>query len=131
MKNKIILSLRIIAAVIFIQTLYFKFSGAEESKFIFSTLGLEPWGRWGSGVAELIASVLLLIPRTHLFGAIMGLGIISGALLSHLFVLGVVVQDDGGLLFGLACAVFACCAEILILQRAAVVDLLQQLRKVI
>ena len=131
MKNKFILALRIIAAAIFIQTLYFKFSGAEESKFIFSTLGLEPWGRWGSGGAELIASVLLLIPRTHILGAIMGLGIISGAILSHLFVLGVVVQDDGGLLFALACAVFACCAEILILQREAVVGLLQQLKKVI
>ncbi|MCK5956866.1 hypothetical protein KMY69_27950, partial [Klebsiella pneumoniae] len=64
--------LRLIAAVIMLQTLYFKFSGAEESKFIFSKLGIEPWGRIGTGVAELIASILILMPRTTVYGAVMG-----------------------------------------------------------
>jgi hypothetical protein len=86
---------RITAAVILLQTLFFKFTGAEESVYIFSKIGLEPWGRYGSGVAELIAAVLAL-------------GVISGALASHLTVLGIVVKNDGGLLFGLAVTVFIC-----------------------
>ena len=98
--------LRIIAAIILGQTLFFKFSGAEESKYIFSTLGMEPAGRYGSGVAELIAVVLLLIPSTAAWGALLGLGVISGALVSHLTVLGIDVKGDGGLLFYLAVAVF-------------------------
>ncbi len=98
--------LRIIAAIILGQTLFFKFSGAEESKYIFSTLGMEPAGRYGSGVAELIAVVLLLIPGTAAWGALLGLGVISGALVSHLTVLGIEVKGDGGLLFYLAVAVF-------------------------
>ena len=86
-------TLRAIAAVILLQTLFFKFTGARESVYIFSTLGMEPWGRIGSGVAELIASILLLIPSTAAFGALMSLGVISGAIFFHLFTpLGVAVQ---------------------------------------
>ncbi len=112
----VILLLRLVAAGILFQTLYFKFTGAPESIFIFSTLGMEPWGRLGSGVAELVASVLLLLPQTQLLGALFALGIISGAILSHIFVLGLVVQDDGGLLFSLALTVFACSFGVLVLQ---------------
>ncbi len=100
---------RIVAAVILLQTLYFKFSGADESVYIFSTLGIEPYGRIGSGIAELIAAILILVPRTTLLGALLGLGVISGALLSHLFVLGIEVQNDGGTLFILAIITFLCC----------------------
>ena len=121
--KKIILILRLVAAAILFQTLYFKFTGAPESKFIFSTLGLEPWGRLGSGVGELVASVLLLLPQTQLIGALMALGIISGAILSHIFVLGIVVQGDGGLLFALALTVFACASGILLLQFKDIVKL--------
>lgn len=99
---------QIVAAVILLQTLYFKFTGAPESVYIFSTLGLEPWGRIGSGVVELIAAVMLLIPATAGIGAIIALGVISGAIMSHLTKLGIVVQGDGGLLFTLALIVFAC-----------------------
>ena len=102
-------ALRIIPAVIFLQTLYFKFTGAPESVYIFETLGLEPHGRIGSGIAELIASILLLIPKTTWMGAVLGLGVISGAIMSHLTQLGIEVQGDGGLLFGLAVIVFICC----------------------
>lgn len=105
-----------VAAILF-QTLFFKFTGAEESKYIFRTLGLEPWGRIGSGVAELIAVVLLLCPRTITLGALLALGVISGAIASHLTQLGIVVKDDGGLLFGLAIAVFVGSAGILAIRR--------------
>lgn len=101
--------LRVIVAVIFLQTLYFKFTAAPESVYIFSKLGLEPYGRIGSGVFELIAAFLILIPRTVLVGALLGLGVISGAILSHLFVLGIEVQNDGGTLFILALIVFVSC----------------------
>ena len=110
-------ALRLIAAVILGQTLFFKFSGAEESRYIFSTLGMEPWGRYGSGVAELIAVVLLLIPRTAPLGALLGAGVLSGALLAHLTKLGIEVRGDGGLLFFLAITAFICCIGVLWLHR--------------
>ena len=118
-KSKTITSwvLQLIAAVILAQTLFFKFSGAEESKFIFSTLGAEPWGRWASGFAELIAVVLLLLPRTVVFGAILSIGLMGGAIMSHLTKLGIVIKDDGGLLFALAVTVLACSAIILTIRR--------------
>jgi len=112
--------LQIIVAVILFQTLFFKFTGAEESKYIFSTLGLEPWGRLGSGAVELIAVILLLIPSTVTIGAVLALGTITGAIFSHLTRLGVVVKDDGGLLFILAVAVFVLSAAILFIRRTEI-----------
>lgn len=109
--------LQIIVAVILFQTLYFKFTGAEESKFIFSTLGVEPWGRIGSGIIEVIAVILLLYPRTVWIGALIALGTISGAIFSHLTKLGIVVKNDGGLLFILAVSVFVGSTIILVLHR--------------
>lgn len=111
------ISLRLIAAALLGQTLFFKFSGATESIWIFNQLGAEPWGRLGSGVGELICVILLLIPRMAWLGALGGLGIIFGAIFAHLFVLGIEVQGDGGLLFLLAVVVFVCCAVTLWLQR--------------
>ena len=115
-------ALQIIVAVILFQTLFFKFTGAEESKYIFSTLGLEPWGRIGSGVVELIAVILLLIPRTVPYGAILAFGTIAGAIMSHLTKLGIVVKNsdgssDGGFLFLLACVVFVSSIVILFFHR--------------
>jgi putative oxidoreductase len=111
---------RITAAVILCQTLFFKFTGAPESIYIFTKVGMEPWGRYGSGVAELIASILLLTPRFSWAGALLGLGVISGAIVCHLTVLGIVVQDDGGLLFGLAIGVFVTCAITAVLHRSQI-----------
>lgn len=111
---------QIVAAVILLQTLYFKFTAAPESVYIFSTLGLEPWGRIGSGVVELIASILLLVPATAGIGAVIALGVISGAIMSHLTKLGIVVQGDGGLLFGLAITVFVCAAVVAWLRRDSI-----------
>ena len=109
---------RLVAIIILGQTLFFKFTAAPESVYIFSTLGVEPWGRILAGISELIACVLLAIPRTAGVGAILALGIISGAIMSHLTKLGIVVQDDGGLLFILALTVFAASAIVLMLERA-------------
>lgn len=111
MKTKSILdlALRIIPAVILLQTLYFKFSGAPESIYIFETLGLEPVGRIGLGVVELIVAILILVPRTTWLGAILGVGIMSGALFSHITKLGIVIQNDGGTLFTLALVTFIFC----------------------
>ncbi len=105
--------LRIVASAILLQTLYFKFTGAPESIYIFETLGLEPIGRYGSGFAELISAILLLSPRTVPIGALLGVLVMLGAIGSHLGPLGIVVKGDGGLLFGLACTVLGCCLVLL------------------
>jgi putative oxidoreductase len=112
-------ALRITAAVILLQTLFFKFTGAKESVYIFSTLGLEPWGRIGSGIIELIASVLILAPPTVAWGALLSFGVIGGAIASHLTKLGITLPavDDHGELFALALVVFACSALVLVLHR--------------
>jgi len=112
--------LQLVAAGILLQTLFFKFTGASESVYIFSTLGAEPWGRIGSGIVELIASILLLVPATTTIGAALALGVISGAIVSHLTILGIEVQGDGGLLFILALIVFVASAAILVLRRAEI-----------
>lgn len=97
---------RLVVAGILAQTLFFKFSGAEESVYIFSTLGIEPYGRIGSGIMELIAAILLLISGTIGLGAVLALGVIFGAIVSHLSILGIEVMGDGGTLFYLALLVF-------------------------
>lgn len=109
-KSIINLALRIIAAVILLQTLFFKFTAAPESVYIFETLGLEPVGRVGIGVLELITAILLLVPRTTGLGALLGMGILGGAIFSHLTRLGIVVQNDGGTLFILAAITFIICS---------------------
>ena len=111
---------RIVVAVILFQTLFFKFTGAEESKYIFSTLmgpELEAYGRIGSGVVELFAVIVLLIPSKAWLGAVIALGTISGAIMSHLTMLGIVIKDDGGLLFALAVTVFVLSAIVLLIHR--------------
>lgn len=109
--------LRIIAAIILLQTLFFKFTAAPESVYIFTKVGAEPWGRIGSGVVELIAAVLLLTPRFNWLGSLLALGVMAGAILSHLTILGIEVQGDKGLLFALALIVFLASAINLFLHR--------------
>lgn len=108
--------LRIMAAIIMLQTLYFKFTGHEQSVRLFTMLGMEPWGRIGTGVLELIASILLLIPRTTGFGAVLGAGMMSGALFFHLTRLGIRFDGDYGL-FIYALVTFVCCAVLAYLFR--------------
>ena len=100
-----------------LQTLYFKFTAQPESVYIFSQVGIEPWGRIGTGVAELVASILLFIPRTIVLGAIMAIGIMLGAIATHLFILGIQVQGDGGQLFAYAMIVLISSVTVLILHR--------------
>jgi putative oxidoreductase len=109
--------LQLSVAAILLQTLFFKFTGAEESVYIFSTLGAEPWGRIGSGVVELIAAGLLLVPATAPVGALLTMGLMAGAIGSHLTILGIEVRGDGGLLFGLALTAFVCSAAVLMIRR--------------
>jgi len=108
---------RIAAAIILLQTLFFKFTAAPESVYIFTKVGAEPWGRIGSGVVELIAALLLLTPRFVWAGATLALGVMAGAIVSHLTLLGIEVQGDKGLLFALAVTVFVVCAVTLYLHR--------------
>jgi hypothetical protein len=105
------------AAAILGQTLFFKFTGAPESRYIFSTLGIEPWGRIGTGVAELVAVALLLYPRTSVLGAVLAVGLMGGAIMSHLTRLGIEVQGDHGLLFKLALTVMATSVIVVVLRR--------------
>ncbi len=117
--------IKLTAVIILVQTLYFKFTASEESVYIFSTLGVEPYGRIGSGIVELLASILILIPRTTVLGALLGLGTMAGALFSHLFVLGVEVKNDGGTLFILAIITFLCCAVLIYNQKDKITMLLK------
>ena len=105
------------AAAILGQTLFFKFTGAPESRYIFTTLGIEPWGRIGTGVAELVAVVLLLYPRTSVLGAGLAVGLMAGAIMGHLTKLGIDVQGDHGLLFKLALTVLAASVIVVVLRR--------------
>ncbi|GAB5524428.1 MAG: hypothetical protein Roseis2KO_23000 [Roseivirga sp.] len=113
-KHIITWAFRVIAAFIMLQTLFFKFSGAEESVFIFTQIGMEPFGRYLSGSVELIAGVLLLT-RFYAIGAALGLGTISGAIFFHLTTLGIEVQGDGGTLFIMAIVVFVSSALTILL----------------
>lgn len=116
--------LRIVAAYILLQTLGHKFGGSEESKYIFTTVGMEPWGRYGSGVVELIAAALLLIPRATAFGAFLAIGTISGAIFFHLTKLGIEVMNDGGQLFYMAVIVWISTAVLLLMYKEQILRIL-------
>src|SRR4051812_29451620 len=113
-------ALQLVVAGILLQTLFFKFTAAPESVYIFTRVGAEPWGRIGSGVLELIAAMLLLTRAWSPYGAILTAGVMAGAIGSHLTVLGIEVQGDGGLLFGLALSAFTGSLAILFLRRATI-----------
>jgi len=118
-------SARLISVIILAQTLFFKFSGAEESIYIFTTVGMEPWGRIGIGILELVAAVLLLFNKTALFGGVLALGLMLGAIGMHLTKLGISVQGDGGYLFFLALLVAVCSAFVLLRNKAKVESLIR------
>ncbi len=99
---------RLVAAIIMIQTLYFKFSASEESVFIFTTVGMEPWGRLGVGSMELVASILILMPSMVWLGSLLAIGLMAGAIMMHTTILGIEVKGDGGQLFIYAVVVLLC-----------------------
>ena len=120
MKKRIPFVLRIAVAIILIQTLRFKFTAHPDSVYIFETVGLEPTGRIGIGIVELIASILLLVPKTVWLGATLTLGVIGGAIIMHLTQLGIEIKEDGGLLFITALITFIMAGIILYLYRKSI-----------
>lgn len=119
---------RFTAAVIMLQTLFFKFSASAESVYIFSIIGMEPWGRLGVGAAELVAAGLLLLKRWSWSGALLGIALMAGAVAMHLTILGIEVMGDGGYLFALAVVVLLCSALVLFLQVSRARESMQRLR---
>ncbi|HTG65678.1 MAG TPA: DoxX family protein [Flavobacterium sp.] len=115
--------LRLVVAGLFLQTLFFKFTAAPDSIYIFSKLGAEPYGRIATGILELLAAVLILLPRTVLKGALLSIGLISGAILSHIFILGIEIQNDGGALFILALIIFVASSVIVYQYRSQLSNL--------
>ena len=120
--------LRLVAALIMLSTLYFKFTGHEQSVRLFTELGMEPWGRIGTGVFELIASILILNPRTTGWGAGLGAGLMAGALFFHITRLGIKFNGDYGL-FTEALVAFVCCCLLLLIHRNQVLAVLKGLRQ--
>ncbi len=117
MKKLVVIALKWVPALIMLQTLFYKFSGAEESIFIFSALRVEPYGRYVVGVLELIASILLVLKKYDVYGGLLGVLLMSGALASHVLVLGIEVNNDGGLLFALALITFISCSFLVLIRR--------------
>lgn len=118
-------ALRILAALILLQTLFFKFTASPESVYIFSTIGMEPWGRIGTGVLELIAGVLILIPSTTAFGALLAIGLMCGAIFFHLTQLGISVQGDGGQLFIYALLVLFSAVSLVVIHRNDLIEFIK------
>jgi hypothetical protein len=111
---------QLVAASIMIETLFFKFSAAPESVYIFRKMGTEPWWRWGQGIWELLASICLLIRPLRWLGGILTTGSMLAAILSHLTWLGFSVMGDHGLLFGMAIITFTCGFTVMILHRHSI-----------
>lgn len=128
-KNSISWLFRIVAAVILLQTLYFKFTAHPESVELFTKLGVEPWGRIGTGIIELITGILLLIPATAFIGAFLGTGLMVGAIFSHLLVIGIESKGDGGQLFMLAIIVLILSLVIQFLHKEQGIRLYSQFSK--
>ncbi len=121
-KNVVVWMLRFVAAGLMLQTLFFKFTGAEESVYIFKSLGLEPAGRIGIGIMELIASILILYPRTTVYGSLLAMGLMSGAIFFHLSKLGIEVMNDGGVLFIYAIIIFICSFSLVLIFRPTIYE---------
>ncbi len=120
-RNKIISWIgQSVVAVILGQSLFFKFTGAPEAVQLFTALGVEPWGRIGLGLVELGTVILLLTPRGAATGALLAIGMMIGAIGSHLFVLGVEVQGDGGTLFAMAWVVLAAASAVAWVRRGSI-----------
>lgn len=128
-KNIIYWGARLVAAILMIQTLYFKFTASEESVYIFTTVGMEPWGRYGIGIAELIASVLLLVSATAWLGAVLAFGIMAGAIVMHLAILGIEVKDDGGQLFIYALVVLVSAVFIMVKNKKEIISFIEKIKR--
>jgi putative oxidoreductase len=121
---------QLVAAAIMLQTLYFKFTGAEESKYIFASIGIEPWGRYGTGIAELVASILLFVPKYVWMGASLTFGLMTGAIFVHLTIIGIAIEMDHGTLFDLAILTWICSLIILYISRTQISFFVQKYKKI-
>jgi uncharacterized membrane protein YphA (DoxX/SURF4 family) len=119
MNSLAIIALRWVPAILLLQTLFYKFSAHPTSVHIFTTLGVEPWGRLTVGVIELIAGVCLFIPKLSVYGALIATLLMIGTIISHIFFIGFSVLGDGGRLFSLAFAVLIPCLLVLYQSRQA------------
>jgi putative oxidoreductase len=128
MQSILYVGARLIAAIILLQTLYFKFTASPESVYIFTSVGMEPWGRIAVGILELIAGVMLVISATAWLGGMLALGLMGGALMMHLTKLGISVQGDGGYLFFLAVAVAFCSLYVVIKNKDHILTILKRAR---
>ena len=128
MQSILYVGARSIAAVILLQTLYFKFTASPESVYIFTSVGMEPWGRIAVGILELIAGVMLFISATAWLGGLLALGLMGGALMMHLTKLGISVQGDGGYLFFLALAVTLCSLYVVIKNKDHILTIVKRAR---
>ncbi len=128
MQSILYVGARSIAAVILLQTLYFKFTASPESVYIFTSVGMEPWGRIAVGILELIAGVMLVISATAWLGGLLALGLMGGALMMHLTKLGISVQGDGGYLFFLALAVTLCSLYVVIKNKDHILTIVKRAR---
>ena len=128
MQSVLYVGARLIAAIILLQTLYFKFTASPESVYIFTSVGMEPWGRIAVGILELIAGLMLVINATAWLGGILALGLMAGALMMHLTKLGISVQGDGGYLFFLAVAVTLCSLYVVIKNKDQILSILKRAR---
>lgn len=123
--NYISLALRLTVAIILLQTLFFKFTAHPDSVHIFTALGVEPWGRITLGIVELITAILVLFPKTQVLGMFFSIGIIIGAIASHLLVLGINVSNDGGKVFALALIVFVASFVYLLIHRVSLIAIIK------
>jgi putative oxidoreductase len=128
MQSILYVGARLIAAIILLQTLYFKFTASPESVYIFTSVGMEPWGRIAVGIFELIAGVMLVISATAWLGGMLALGLMAGALIMHLTKLGISVQGDGGYLFFLAVAVAFCSLYVVVKNKDHILTILKRAR---
>ena len=128
MHSILYVSARLIAAIILLQTLYFKFTASPESVYIFTVVGMEPWGRIAVGVLELVAGLLLVISATAWLGGLLSLGLMGGALMMHMTKLGISVQGDGGYLFFLALAVALCSLYVVIINKDQILTVVKRAR---
>lgn len=128
MQSVLYVGARLIAAIILLQTLYFKFTASPESVYIFTVVGMEPWGRIAVGVLELVAGLLLVISATAWLGGLLSLGLMGGALMMHMTKLGISVQGDGGYLFFLALAVALCSLYVVIINKDQILTVVKRAR---
>lgn len=121
--------LALLCTIILLETLYYKFTGHPNSIDLFTQLGIEPWGRIGTGILELIAGGLLLFRKVSFHGALLSLGLMLGAIFSHLTKLGISFNGDGGQLFYRAVVALICALAILALRKDDIQKFIEEAKK--